>query len=410
MNKKAIFRLLSVVLLAMVLVITLSLGGCKTSGTSGTTVAETTASAATTSAVTTAVETTAAETKAPAKTYSDIEKNFGGELNALFLSGYGEEDAVKSFLQKYNVTLKSTYFATFDEAYNKIKTSPPGTYDLVSVNNAYVKNFAESGILEPIDTSLLPSWEGLYQPFKEITFGIENDTNKYVAPFTWGTNPLNYNSDFMDKPDSWMITLDPSVKNKVGIVDDFGTVIYLAAFLTGAKNPSLLTQADMDKAKDLLRKLLANSDKIAASYGDLLTMFISKDVWTAFIGWEYFSIASQAENIPVELTIPKEGSFSWCDSIAIVKDAPNMDTAYGFVNQYISQEAEVFWGNFLATGIVREDALSGVDAKLVKFFPYENINKHLTEVAPMVSLPPLESSEFLTKADWEAAWNALKLE
>jgi spermidine/putrescine-binding protein len=382
--KKQIVKLMTIFVVIAVCAISLSLSGCKAAA--------------------------AEETTATAKTFEEIEKNFDGELNALFLSGYGEEDAVKSFLEKYGVTLKTTYFATFDEAFNKIKTSPAGTFDLVNVNNAFVKAWVEAGILEPLNTSLIPSWDGLFEPFKEMTFGVENDTNKYVAPFTWGTNPLNYNSEFMEKPDSWMAVLDPAVKNKVGIVDDYSNVIYHAALLTGAENPSMLKQEDMDKALDLLRKLLANSDKLAAGYGDLLTMFISKDIWTAFIGWEYFSIASQAEGVPLELTIPSEGSFSWCDTIAIVKDAPNMDTAYGFVNQYISQEAEVFWGNFLATGIVREDALSGVDENLVKYFPYDNINKHLTEIAPMLSLPPTESDEYLTKADWEAAWNALKLE
>jgi spermidine/putrescine transport system substrate-binding protein len=397
----------AVLAVVMLILAAVSLAGCKAAVSETAAASETVAIQA--SEAETQAESASVETEAAQKTFADIEKNFGGKINGLFLSGYGEADAFKAFTEKYNVEVVANYFGTFDEAFTKIKTSPAGTFDVVSLNCAFVKQFADAGLLESLDLNLIPNWTGMYQHFQNVNFQVEGES-RYTVPFTWGTAPLHYNTEYMEMPDSWMILTDPALKNKVGIVDDYISEIQVAAIATGHKGDvNKLTQEDLDKAIDFLRKVLANSDKIAASYGDLITMYLAEDIWTTTVGWEYFSIASQNEGIPLELTVPSEGSFSWIDSLAVVKDAPNIDTAYGLVNQNISKDAQVFWGNFLATGVVNPDAVEGVDPSLTKYFPYDRLDDYLSTM-PLGYMPPTESDEFTTQQQWIDAWNSLKME
>ena len=411
MKEKTIPKLLLMSFIIVVLVTSLSLGSCKASGateitTGGTEAAET---GSETVAETEAVvqETTATETK----TYEDIEKNFGGEINGLFLGGYAENDAFQSFLDKYGVTLKQTYFTSFDEAFAKLKTSPPGSFDLVSITNCYIAEWAKAGVLEPIDTNLIPNWSNMYMPFQVNNYATA-DGNFYGTPFTWGTCPLNYNTKYMEKPDSWYIFLDPALKNKVAIVDD-PQVIYHAAYINGSYtgDPSRQTPEQLQETIGFLREILGNSNVIAAGFGDILSLFLSEEVWTSFMGWEYYTIGSQAEGIPVELTIPKEGSWSWVDTYCVVKGSENMDTVYGMLNQLISEEAQEFLGNFLAAGIINPQALDAVDPSFVAQFPYDDIDDYLTNVAPLFVMPAREMEEgFTNYQDWQDAWTALKSE
>lgn len=409
MKKEKYLRLVFIVVPVIILLLAVSLPACKAQP-AETSAAETIeAQVQESEATVVETEATEAEVAETEKSYADIEANFGGKINGLFLSGYGEADAFKIFLEKYNVELVANYFGTFDEAFSKLKTSPAGTFDVVSLNCAFVKQFADAGLLESLDLNLIPNWTNMYKHFQDVDFQVA-DGNKYTVPFTWGTAPLHYNTDFMEKPDSWQILTDPAMKNKVGIVDDYISEIQVAAIATGHKGDiNQLTQEELDMAIDFLRKVLANSDKIAASYGDLLTMYLSQDIWSTTVGWEYFSIASQAEGIPLELTVPKEGSFSWIDSLAIVKDAPNMDSAYGLVNQNISEDAQIFWGNFLATGVVNPTAVSGIDENLTRYFAYDTLDEYLANM-PIGYMPPTESDEFTTQQDWIDAWNSLKME
>jgi spermidine/putrescine-binding protein len=270
-----------------------------------------------------------------AGSYEELEEEFGGELNGLFLAGYDDEQALKPFLDKYGITLKSTYFGTFDEAFNKVKTSAPGTFDIISVNNGYVPIWTDADILEPLNIKLIPNWKNMFEFFQNTNFGVEGDKNKYVVPFTWGSAVCNYNSKFMDPINSWYDLLDPKYKGKIAMVDDYQGQIIMAAKVTGYKKANhLLTKEELDRAVDFLIELKANSKTIAPTWGDLISMFLAQDVWTTNEGWEYLSVTGQEENIPIYHNIPSEGAFSWCDTIAIVKDAPNIASAYGLLNTF----------------------------------------------------------------------------
>src|SRR5579863_8208116 len=59
----------------------------------------------------------------------------------------------------------------------------------------------------------------------------------YGVPFTWGPNPLLYDTTFFSKPpESWAILWDPKLKGKISAWDELST-IDMAAQLLGYDKP-----------------------------------------------------------------------------------------------------------------------------------------------------------------------------
>ena len=59
----------------------------------------------------------------------------------------------------------------------------------------------------------------------------------YGVPFTWGPNPLLYDTTYFAKaPDSWAVLWDPKLKGKISAWDELST-IYMAAQVLGYDKP-----------------------------------------------------------------------------------------------------------------------------------------------------------------------------
>ena len=62
---------------------------------------------------------------------------------------------------------------------------------------------------------------------------------------------------------------------------------------------------------------------IAASYGDMADAMARGEIVITFNGWEVMVNMAEKKGKKIAYTYPKEGTFGWCDSYCIVKDAPN---------------------------------------------------------------------------------------
>ena len=76
----------------------------------------------------------------------------GNELHVLNWQGYGTDEkwALEVFEKKTGIKVVHDYFNSEQEMLTKLRTSP-GTYDVVLMNNIYVKDAAKEGLIQPID-------------------------------------------------------------------------------------------------------------------------------------------------------------------------------------------------------------------------------------------------------------------
>ena len=77
-----------------------------------------------------------------------------GEIKVLNWQGYGTDEkwALEMFEKKTGIKVVHDYFNSEQEMLTKLRTSP-GTYDVVLMNNIYVMEAANEGLIQPIDTA-----------------------------------------------------------------------------------------------------------------------------------------------------------------------------------------------------------------------------------------------------------------
>jgi spermidine/putrescine transport system substrate-binding protein len=299
-----------------------------------------------------------------------------GELKVLNWQGYGTDEkwALEIFKQKTGLDVVHDYFNSEQEMLTKLRTSP-GTYDVVLMNNIYVMEAANEGLIQPIDTAKITNFADLTPSLRDSERFVK-DGKHYAISWVWGLTSFAYNtSKITTKPDSIAALWDPAHAGKVGWRDDALESIQMAALATGQ---NMNTPADMEKVKAKLQELKPQ----------IKTFWSSEDEWNKYMAAGDYDIAvywsgsaarsKKAMKLPVEFVVPKEGAIGWFDGLTIAANAPNPDGAAQFINFMVSPEFYVKWDNDVgapasanakANAQLPEDALNRVvlgDPEVVK--------------------------------------------
>lgn len=308
--------------------------------------AATSAPAATEAATAAAQPTTdplTAKAQADAKAYlaKVCDKPIGGELNMLVWEGYSDPSFADFFSQQCGVKINATFQASSGDLVAKLKAGGTETFDLVSPSSDAITFVVANDLVQQLDLSKLPTYDKLSPEIRNINPPLAKKGDKtYGMPFTFGPNPLVYNTkEFPTPPQSWNDLWDPKLKGKISMQDDIATV-WMAAQALGMDDPKdptklyNLSDDDLNKVKDYLIKLKPNIRKLWTS-GDLIDLFKSEGV-VAAEGWPFHTNQLIAAGYPAGETVPKEGTTGWIDHWMLTKGAQNLPAAYAWM-EYVSQ-------------------------------------------------------------------------
>ncbi|QCI99346.1 extracellular solute-binding protein [Agrobacterium larrymoorei] len=211
--------------------------------------------------------------------------------------------------------------------------------DIVTVTGHRLSQFISSNLLSPLDTGRLKNWDKLasaYKGAKQLTI----DGSVYGLPLLAGFEGLARNTDYTKPSDTWGTMFDDEYKGLTSyIITDFLSLTMLyqgndGDYVTyeGKKD---VAQAATNKARDFL---IANKDKVRKYYdagSEVQQMFLNEDVYIAQ-AWSGPTAKLIMEGHPIELSVPKEGTYGFLYSFNVVKNAPNADAAYTFLDAILS--------------------------------------------------------------------------
>ena len=110
----------------------------------------------------------------------------------------------------------------------------------------------------------------------------------------------------------------------------------------------------------------------------------------------------------VKHTVPKEGAATFCDAYMIPAEAPEADTAYAFINEAFTPEAQAAEATYLVQACVVPDAVDMLDPATKALYPYDDIEQLLTTTAPLEAIPAQVPSGYVNYQDWVKAWESVK--
>lgn len=284
-----------------------------------------------------ASESASASASESASESAPVAEDFSGKtLTVANWKGYGSDAdyGAKAFEEKYNCKVEHVYFTSLEEMLTMLKTGGIGTIDVILPNSQYIKPALDEGLIQPIDVSKISTYSKLMESLTSFPDANGKDGDVYAVPWTWGTTSLGYNPEAITgEVDSWSALWDAQYAGKVGLFDDFNTEIMITALYLGEDpyNP------DLDKVKEALLALKANTKTYWASYDDFIKPYTAGEIT---IGNMWTGIASQLKSAdePVSYVYPKEGTIGWTDFWAVAKDAPNYDLAMKWIEYMTDTE------------------------------------------------------------------------
>lgn len=333
----------------------------------------------------------------------------GGPIDFLSWEGYDLQKEMKAWRDEHGVTIRATYIGTHDDIQAKLKAGGATSYDLITYYQGYIDLYRKLDILTPLDEAKLPNVATMYPYFREGEASDrfwKIDGKRYGVPWTWGTTTLDYRADKIDPPGSWYDLLKPEFKGKVGWVPDATGAFTLAGHILGFDVPEY-TQDEFKQCAALLRRFRGQIRTFAPSFGDLANQFSGGEILASFVGWAAVGVFA-GPKAHVKSTIPKEGSYSFCDSYAIPPTADNIDTVDAFINEALTAEVQAKQAESLSAGVVNPDAVPLMSKDVAALYPYDQLDAHL-ERAPFYPRAPLEAEGgVMTQNDWLKEWEKIQ--
>src|SRR5581483_627023 len=123
-----------------------------------------------------------------------------------------------------------TYIVNDDQSLSKAANGGP--FDIMHPCSEMLPSFVSEGLVQPWDTSLLPSFKNL-NPFL-IQKGQVNG-KQYMIPGDWGYASLLYRSDKIDPADAtgWELAWNPKYKGRISLWNGAGSTMEVAALKIG---------------------------------------------------------------------------------------------------------------------------------------------------------------------------------
>jgi spermidine/putrescine-binding protein len=195
-----------------------------------------------------------------------------------------------------------------------------------------VKYFAKSGLVEPWDPKLIPSFKNL-NPFM-VKAGQANG-KQYGIPADWGFDAVLYRSDKVHpKAKSWSLLFDERYKGRIAWFDDLGMLV-IAALLLHIPKPWHMTDAQLEKAQKFLISKKHLARMIWSSETDMDNAFASGDIWIAY-AWPNDWVQMRAKKLKVVYMHPKELPVAWVGMLMLGKGTPRRKLAHAYADAWSS--------------------------------------------------------------------------
>ena len=290
----------------------------------------------------------------------------GKVLNIYNWSDYIAEDTIKNFEKETGIKVRYDNYDNNEILHAKLVAGKTG-YDIVVPGAHFAKTQIEGGLLQKLDKSKLTNWNNLDKSVLEQLAKIDPG-NEYLVNWLWGFVTVGINVDKVKKalgdmpmPDNaWDLLFDTKYVSKlkscgVSVLDSASEVLPIALLYAG-KNPYSKNAADYEAAAKVLKPIrpfitrFSSSGYIdeMASGATCLVMGFSGDINIAK------ARAAEAKGktpVVIQALVPKTGGTLFFDSMAIPKDAKNVENAHLFINYIMRPEVhasltnKVFYAN-----------------------------------------------------------------
>lgn len=287
-------------------------------------------------------------------------------LNIYNWSDYIAEDTLRNFEKETGITVRYDSYDNNEILHAKLMAGKSG-YDIVVPGSHFAKIQIEGGLLQKLDRSKLTHWGNL-DPGLLAQLATIDPGNAYLVDWLWGYVTVGINvtqvraalGGLPMPENAWSLLFDPKYVSKlkscgVSVLDSASEVLPAALLYLG-KPAYSRDAADYALAAQLLKSIrpfitrFSSSGYIEemASGATCLVLGFSGDI---NIARSRAAAAKSRTPVLIEALVPKTGATLFFDTMAIPKDARNVENAHLFINYILRPEVhasltnKVFYAN-----------------------------------------------------------------
>jgi putrescine transport system substrate-binding protein len=271
-------------------------------------------------------------------------------LNIYLWSAYVEPSVVAAFEKEYGIHVVYDFFDSEEVLETKLLTGHTN-YDVVVPAGSFLERQIKAGVYQKLDKTKLSNLTNL-DPEVLRDLALYDPGNQYAVDYTWlittdiGYDVAKIKARMPDAPvDSWRMLYDPSVVARfqdcgVSVLDSpVDVVSTVLAFL--GKDPNSESPEDLKAAEQVLLSIrpfvrLIDSSRYdgALASGEICLAM----GWSGALDRAQDSARAAGKGDQIALSIPKEGTVTAFDVLAIPADAPHPLNAHLFINYLLRPE------------------------------------------------------------------------
>jgi spermidine/putrescine transport system substrate-binding protein len=255
-----------------------------------------------------------------------------GELHIFNWGDYTSPELIQKFEKEHNVKVTITEYDSNETALEKVRAGNHG-FDIVVPSANYVPIWIEEGLL--LETR--PDQMANFKHVDPRWVNVDWDPGRhYSVPWQWGSAGIVVNkSIYHGDPNTSAIFMNPPAElvGKINVVPEMGDVMALAVMYVGGESCTE-DQATLKEARD---KLLAARPKWMSMDYDTFDKYDNGELGAGVL-WSGGVFRHRLKNPDLVYGYPKEGFPLFMDSVAVLRDAKNVDNAKLFQNFIMAPE------------------------------------------------------------------------
>lgn len=257
-----------------------------------------------------------------------------GELKLYNWFEYMPQELLDKFTAETGITVTMDTYDSNEALLASLKAGKLGSYDLAVPGDYMVEILGQEGMLDTFTPEELSNFGNIQEQWVDVPFDPGRQSS---VPYQWGSTSFSVNRDvYSGDIDTTAIIFEPpaDLKGKINVLDTAGETLTFASLHLGI--PQCTSDREQLKA---LNALVMSAKADWASFGSDIAkdVLVSGDAAAGMI-WSGFSAKARGEGANVEYAFPKEGFIVWMDNLALLKDAPNRDSALAFMNFMLEPE------------------------------------------------------------------------
>ena len=326
-------------------------------------------------------------------------------VNVLAFGGYEEPGMLDAFTAETGITVNLKIHDGSDaEMVAMVKTSPAGTFDVMTPTSSFIPKAAAEGILMALNDADYPltDYFSIIANWKPTIV----DGKRYAIVNRFGYYGITYNHKKYSEDDasSWALLFDKKAKGKVALFDWYLPNMGCISKYDGNPKPYDLDAGAFGKLKETLKALRPQVGMVGGT--SQVQQALSGGSFDLAIAGEWVQAGMFDSGLPFKAVVPKEGGVTWDQAPCIAANTPRPENAVKFL-QYIA--GPVFQSKLAVAKTYYSMVPNKMAAKALPMDKRELLNLadlDKFEKVFMLNLSPRKMPD--NDAEWLASWESFK--